>query len=124
MHHVLQPLTFLVRTHLPEGVARNGRRFAADPVWATLAANLLGCFLLGGLLSLPSRFEPEAHGLGAALLAFGTTGVCGSLSTFSTLCADAVRRARAGPRRTALAYLLAHIAGGPLALWLGSAITG
>ncbi len=94
-----------------------------DPAWATLAANLLACVLLGALLSLPSPSEPASGGLlAAALPAFATTGVCGSLSTFSTLCADAVRKARAAPGRGAFVYLSAHLAGGPLALWLGSMI--
>lgn len=91
-----------------------------DPSWATLAANLLGCFLLGGFLSLPSLSDPTAQGWRAALPAFATTGVCGSLSTFSTLCADAVRRARTAPSRWSLVYVSAHLVGGPLALWLGS----
>jgi fluoride ion exporter CrcB/FEX len=94
-----------------------------DPAWATLAANLLGCFLLGGLLSLPSPSEaPPESLLAAALPAFATTGLCSSLSTFSTLCADAVRQARTAPFRGAIVYLSAHLAGGPLALWLGSLI--
>ena len=38
----------------------------------------------------------EKAGLGAASTLFWTTGLCGSLSTFSTLCADAFRQARAG----------------------------
>jgi len=99
-----------------------GRAKPFDPGWATLCANLLGCFLLGGFLSIPSLVEPEAQGLRAALPAFATTGVCGSLSTFSTLCADTVRRARAGPWPGSLLYLVAHLAGGPLALWLGSTV--
>lgn len=94
-----------------------------DPAWATLVANLLGCFLLGGLLALPSPSEaaPESL-LAGALPAFATTGLCSSLSTFSTLCADALRQARAAPGRGAFVYLSAHLAGGPLALWLGSRI--
>lgn len=103
--------------------ASTGRPGPFDPGWATLGANLLGCFLLGGLLSLPSLSEPGAQGLRAAFPAFATTGLCGSLSSFSTLCADAVRQASAGPGRRALIYVLAHLAGGPFALWLGSTVT-
>jgi len=96
-----------------------------DPSRATLCANILGCFLLGVFLAHPSLLEPPSHGWRAAALpAFATTGLCGSLSTFSTLCSDAVRRARAAPGRGAVLYLLAHLAGGPLALWLGSTIPG
>ena len=102
--------------------ASAGRAQPFDPGWATLCANLLGCFLLGAFLSFPSLLEPPAVGSQAALAAFATTGLCGSLSTFSTLCADAVRRARAERGQGAVVYLLAHLAGGPLALWLGSRV--
>jgi CrcB protein len=104
--------------HAPEALACR-----LDPAWATLAANLLGCLLLGLFLSLPSISEPAAQGFRAVLPAFATTGLCGSLSTFSTLCADAVRQARAAPSRWTLVYLSAHLVGGPLALWLGSTIS-
>jgi fluoride exporter len=103
--------------------ASRGRPRPFDPGWATLGANLLGCFLLGGFLSLPSLSEPGAQGLRAAFPAFATIGLCGSLSTFSTLCADAVRRVRVGRGRRAMIYVLAHIVGGPLALWLGSTVS-
>lgn len=91
-----------------------------DPGWATLAANLLACALLGAAGSLPAPSEPAAAPLAAALPAFLTTGLCGSLSTFSTLCGDAFRQARSAPRRRVVVFLTAHLTGGPLALWLGS----
>jgi fluoride exporter len=96
-----------------------GGRPLFDPRIATLAANLLACVLLGGLLSVDvAATRPD--GVGAlAVRAFGITGVCGSLSTFSTLCAEIVgplRRKRF--QRTAL-FVLAHLVGGPLALGLG-----
>ena len=106
-----------------------------DPALATLAANLIACTLLGGWGELSrslARGSGVADGFSEALAAFLVIGLCGSLSTFSSLCADAVRLARPGsdsgpgsrsPAR-ALGYLVAHFAGGPLALGLGAWLTG
>lgn len=86
---------------------------------ATLAANLLACLLLGALTRIVDRSGAPSEAL-ALVAAFGATGLCGSLSTFSTLCGDAVRLGQQGATGTALLYLLAHLLGGPIALWLGS----
>lgn len=104
-------------------------RHRFDPALATLAANLSACALLGGWTAGAERAGPAfSGGFPGALSAFVTIGFCGSLSTFSTLCADAVRLARAesgsrGPGR-AIGYLLAHLAGGPLALAAGTWLAG
>ncbi len=90
-----------------------------DPGHATLAANLLACGLLGWLVSTPWLAVVTSEAERAALPAFAITGVCGSLSTFSTLCADATGQARRGSRGRPALYLLAHVVGGPLALWSG-----
>ena len=95
-----------------------------DPGHATLAANLLACGLLGWLVSTPGLAAVSSEGARAVLPAFAITGVCGSLSTFSTLCADATGQARQGSRGRAALYLLAHLAGGPIALWSGSLLGG
>ena len=97
-----------------------GGRQGIDPGHATLAANLLACGLLGGLVSTPWLAAVSSEAARAALPAFAITGVCGSLSTFSTLCADATGQARRGSRGRAALYLLAHVVGGPLAFWSGS----
>lgn len=101
-----------------------GGRPGIDPGHATLAANLLACGLLGWLVSTPWLAKLSSEAARAALPAFAITGVCGSLSTFSTLCADAMGQARRGSRGRAALYLLAHVAGGPLALWSGSLLAG
>jgi CrcB protein len=100
-----------------------GPRF--DPAVATLVANLTACALLGGwTASAEAARAVGADAVPGALSAFVTIGLCGSLSTFSTLCADAARLLgtrpglRGGGR--ASAYLLAHLAGGPLA-WMAGA---
>lgn len=103
--------------------ARSRPRF--DPALATLIANLGACALLGAWNAGAELRDASLSGtIPDALSAFVAIGVCGSLSTFSTLCADATRLARAGPRseglRRATGYLLAHLAGGPLALVAGA----
>lgn len=111
----------LLRLALAEG---EGRWWPFDPRIATLAANLLACALLGGLLAAEAS-GPASDDLRAlAFRAFGITGVCGSLSTFSTLCAQVVeplRHKQLG--RTAL-FVLAHVVGGPLAFLFGGRLGG
>jgi len=55
------------------------RLLPSDFPWGTLAANLLGCFLIGGLWVLATEysFSQEAR-------VFVFTGAIGSLTTFST----------------------------------------
>jgi fluoride ion exporter CrcB/FEX len=95
-----------------------------DPGWATLCANLLACGLLGATGSMSAFSGPTAGRLAEAASAFWTAGVCGSLSTFSTLCADAFRQAGSVPRRRLFGFLAAHLLGGPLAHRLGSLLGG
>lgn len=95
-----------------------------DPAYATLAANLLACGLLGWLVTTPWLAAISSEKARAVLPAFAITGVCASLSTFSTLCADATGQVQRGSKGRAALYLLAHLAGGPLALWSGSLVGG
>lgn len=83
---------------------------ARDPAWGTLVANLAACLGLGML---------TAGGLDASALAFGAVGLCGSLSTFSTLCADVQRLLHEGRRLWAFLYLCAQGIGGPALLLAG-----
>jgi fluoride ion exporter CrcB/FEX len=98
---------------------------AIDASHATLAANLFACFVLG-LLGDPGPVAAAAAGPDVAPEAarawtrFAALGFCGSLSTFSTLCADGSQLARAGwPSRAAIYWLL-HLLAGPTALGLGA----
>ncbi len=95
-----------------------------DPGWATLAANLIACGVLGAASSRIAASGADPAGLGSAGAAFLTTGLCGSLSTFSTLCADVLRQALTAPRARVLVFLAAHLLGGPLAHRLGAAVAG
>ena len=105
-------------------IGSRGVRLRVGPGLATLLVNLLGSFALGLLLGA------SGDGAGPAALAtasvaktvaetgvdwshlfwltFWTTGVCGSLTTFSTFCGEAIGLARRGePGRLAL-YLAAN----------------
>lgn len=98
----------------------DGDRPRFDPALATLAANLTACALLGGALVAGAAASPGPASRPAGWLdAFLTIGLCGALSTFSTLCGDATRLATAGSRGPALGYLVVHLIGGPLAFGLG-----
>jgi len=82
------------------------RYFPAIPP-GTLAANLIGCYLIGAALaffaSYPS-FAPEWR----LLL---TTGFCGGLTTFSTFSAEVVLLLQSGRSIFALGAVAAHLLG-------------
>mgnify|MGYP001087297668 CR=1 FL=1 len=82
---------------------------------ATLAANLAGCFLIGVIAELAAGvagFPPQAR----LLL---VTGFCGGFTTLSSLVFELDRLLREGEFQVGGIYLLATLAGGYLALWLG-----
>lgn len=75
----------------------------------TLAANLLGAFVLGWVLgSTPSE----------SVLTVVAIGFCGSLTTMSTFAIDATE----GPRRRSVTVVVTTIVGGLAAVALGHAI--
>ncbi len=90
---------------------------AAGSGWpATLAVNLLGCFLLGAawrFLDQPG-FSPAARGL---LL----SGLLGAFTTFSAFGLDAVTLLENRRPGLAAAYVLGSVAGGLLLVWVGRA---
>lgn len=85
-----------------------GRALNGDHPWGTLVVNLGGAWLLGTLLGLGPH-------LGRLAFAFLGTGLCGALTTWSTLATELV----ALPRRRAVGYGAVTLAGGLAAVTLG-----
>jgi CrcB protein len=99
----------LARAGLAEAFASPGHGGGADWPWPTFAVNLLGAFLLGFLA------ERLVHERGHFL----TTGVCGALTTFSTLQLELLHMLDSGHAALALAYAAASLAAGIAAVTLG-----
>jgi fluoride exporter len=82
--------------------------------WATFAVNVAGAFLLGALVSaLPPRTRHRP------LL---TTGLCGALTTFSTLQVELLTMLEAGEAGVAVGYLGASLLAGLLGVQVGVAL--
>lgn len=95
----------LARWGLSAAVQRGAERWAAvsTPV-GTLAANALGCLLIGLALSwLTHRAHWHAH-----LVPLLVVGFLGSFTTFSTYAFEAVQHARASDWLTVALHILAH----------------
>jgi CrcB protein len=92
------------------------RYFPAIPP-GTLAANLIGCYIIGIAIafftSYPS-FAPEWR-------LFITTGFCGGLTTFSTFSAEVVMLMQSGRSIFALGAISAHLGGSLLMTFAGIA---
>ena len=82
--------------------------------WATFAANLIGCALLGyASTRLLERLPPSTYR--RPLIG---TGLCGGLTTFSALQLEVVELGRDGHPALAVAYLCLSAALGLVAVWL------
>jgi len=75
---------------------------------ATLCVNIIGSFILGLVVALPSLWH----------VALGT-GLCGALTTFSGVSLQLTRRLRSGDLKQALFYFSALISAGLLSAWAG-----
>jgi CrcB protein len=81
----------------------------------TLAANLIGCYIIGVALAFFTQypaFAPEWR-------LFLTTGFCGGLTTFSTFSAEVVFLMQAGRTGGALIAIAAHLGGSLLMTFVG-----
>jgi fluoride exporter len=86
--------------------------------WATFVANLAGTLLLGYFVTrLQERLPVSAYR--RPLLG---TGLCGALTTFSTMQLEVLRMLDAGRTGLAVAYALASIAAGLVGVFLATAL--
>jgi len=103
----------------PHGAGGRWAEFGAAR--STLLVNILGSFLLGGVVR---GFGPTVADPTDPLFAFWATGVCGAITTFSTLCADVMSLSRTRSRRYVAAALLANTLLGLAALAFGLVVMG
>jgi CrcB protein len=92
------------------------RYFPAIPP-GTLAANLIGCYLIGMAIAFFTTyptFAPEWR-------LFVTTGFCGGLTTFSTFSAEIVLLLQSGRAVWALGTAAAHVVGSLVMTFAGIA---
>lgn len=99
------------------GEARTGLGFG--PALATLLANTFGCLLIG--LWIGGVVQWPAGPSSVPVELFVVSGACGGLTTFSTLCADAVTLGREHGGGKTTTYLLVTLLAGVAAfnIWLG-----
>ena len=83
--------------------------------WATLAVNILGCFLIGLLWGFFSRGAGE----GSSWALFLTVGVCGGFTTFSTFSKEALMMLQSGSIWGFAAYVAVSVIAGIALVALG-----
>jgi len=89
---------------------------AGEWPWATFAVNMLGALLLGYFVTrLGERLPPSLYGR-----AFLASGICGALTTFSTMMLELLRMIEGGYPALAAGYGAATIAGGLAAVFLAT----
>lgn len=84
--------------------------------WATLTANLIGCFLIGILWGSFSRSSND----GSDLALFMTVGFCGGFTTFSTFCKESLMMLQTGNLWSFAAYVALSIIAGTSLVALGA----
>ncbi len=102
------------------GIA-GGRVMGAGFPWGTLAANMIGCFLIGIAFGLAGR----AHWFTPDVRLFFMTGFLGALTTFSTYALESVNLLRNGSHAGLTNFLINNIGGCLLVvagLWLVGAM--
>jgi fluoride exporter len=99
------------------GLAEAAPHGAGAWPWATFAVNMGGALLLGYFVAR-LRDHPED----SLVHPFLTTGICGTLTTFSTLQLELFQMVGAGHVALAASYLAATLAAGFLAVRTGMAL--
>ncbi len=87
--------------------------------WGTLAANLLGSFLIAWLYVHSDRVDPTAAGRLRVVLG---VGFCGGFTTYSTFNYEMLRLAESAGLSRSLLYLAVTVLGCVVAALLGSAL--
>lgn len=94
-------LRYLVAFWLAAAAARG------EVPWGTLVVNFAGTALLAWL----TASSLAGRGLGEAMTLFIGPGLCGALTTFSTVAVEVVMLVRAGATATALGYATFSVVG-------------
>ena len=106
------------------GLTQATLRYSASWPVGTLASNLLGCFIMGGLVELLSRISWLGEGgviTDHNRLLFGV-GFCGAFTTLSSFILEMSTMMQRNETGLAFGYLLVTIAGGYAAFTLGALI--
>jgi CrcB protein len=86
--------------------------------WSTFTVNVTGCFVLGALLTLIlERWPPSRY-----VRAFAVVGFLGAYTTFSTYTVEAATLTKDHHADIALAYVVASLVAGLVAVYIGIAI--
>jgi fluoride exporter len=92
--------------------------------WGTLAVNVMGSFLIGGIMHVGLTTQVLSPGLRLAL----TTGVMGGFTTYSAFNYETLQYFQEGARLLALAniavMLFACLAAGAAGLWAAKLLVG
>jgi CrcB protein len=92
---------------------------SSDWPWATFAVNIVGAFLLGWFATRLQERLP----LSAYRRPFLATGVCGALTTFSTMQVELVKMLDGRHFALASGYAAGSVVAGFGAVWLATAVT-
>ncbi|MDD4514479.1 fluoride efflux transporter CrcB [Massilibacteroides sp.] len=86
---------------------------------STFVVNILGCFAIGFLMGLTTRYEIFNNELRFLLI----VGFCGGYTTFSTFSAENIKLIEMGHYGMAALYIATSILGGIAALWVGHVLS-
>lgn len=95
------------------------KSFSKGCPWATLAVNLMGCFLIGLLWGVFSKDGTESSNWALFL----TVGLCGGFTTFSTFSKDALLILQSGNILGFVGYLTISVVVGIALVALGYFLT-
>lgn len=94
------------------------QRYGTAWPYGTFLINLLGCFLIGALLTFTAARQPLHEPLRLLLV----TGLLGGFTTFSTFGYESYTLIISGNWLGAALYVTASVVGGLLAVFLGAAL--